>query len=77
MDDHKGFYPYVMQYDWVTGMGYSQEGKLQGFNLTDNQVRDHERFNENCLWLDGKNVSTPTYKNSTTGWHNWYLEDQR
>ncbi len=49
MDDHKGYYPYVLKYDWVTGAGFTAKG-LTGFNLTDNQVLDKERFNENCLW---------------------------
>ncbi len=62
MDDHKGFYPYIMKYDWVTGMGYNNQGGLQGFNLTDNQVKDHEKYNENCLWLNGKMHPLPPIK---------------
>lgn len=50
MDDHKGYYPYILKYDWVTGASFTAKG-LTGFNLTDNQVRDKERYNENCLWL--------------------------
>jgi hypothetical protein len=53
IDDHKGYYPYVMKYDWVTAAGHDQ-GKLTGFNLTDNQSIDPEKYNENCLWYDGK-----------------------
>ncbi|MCX6001413.1 MAG: DUF2804 family protein, partial [Chloroflexi bacterium] len=30
IDDHKGFYPYVMQYDWVTAAGYDEKGRLVG-----------------------------------------------
>ena len=59
MDDHKGFYPYVMQYDWVTALGIHPEKGLMGFNLTDNQIQDHDRFNENCLWLDGEMIPLP------------------
>ncbi|MBN1498333.1 MAG: DUF2804 domain-containing protein [Spirochaetes bacterium] len=58
VDDHKGYYPYVMRYDWVTGAGMSAKG-LTGFNLTDNQVRDKERYNENCLWLGRKLYPLP------------------
>jgi hypothetical protein len=49
IDDHKGYYPYNLRYDWVTGAGFIGK-KLVGFNLTANQVIDPEQFNENCLW---------------------------
>lgn len=62
VDDHKGFYPRVMQYDWVTGLGFSQQGDLLGFNLTDNQVQDSQRYNENCLWKDGRMTTLPPVK---------------
>ena len=62
IDDHKGYYPYVMKYDWVTALGYDDKGRLAGFNLTDNQVRNHEKYNENCLWLDGKMYPLPPIK---------------
>jgi hypothetical protein len=54
IDAHKGYYPYVLSYDWVTGVITGRKRGLSGFNLTDNQVRDKERYNENCLWSDGK-----------------------
>ena len=54
LDDHKGYYPYEMEYDWVTAMGYDAEERLIGFNLTHNQIQNPSRFNENCLWLDGR-----------------------
>ena len=54
IDDHKGYYPYVMKYDWVTGIGYNSAGHLIGFNLTHNQVLNHEKYNENCIWINGK-----------------------
>ncbi len=53
LDDHKGYYPYVTKYDWVTGLGFTGKDERIGFNLTDNQVKDQERYNENVLWLDG------------------------
>ena len=62
IDDHKGYYPYVMKYDWVTALGHDDKGRLEGFNLTDNQVQDHEKYNENCLWLDGKMYPLPPIK---------------
>ncbi len=54
VDDHKGFYPYIMHWSWVTGAGRDASGRLIGFNLTRNQARDPDRNNENCLWVAGK-----------------------
>ena len=50
LDDHKGYYPYVMRWDWVTSAVHTG-GEARGFNLTRNQCRDPERFNENCAWI--------------------------
>lgn len=61
MDDHKGFYPYPMKYDWVTG-AKATDGQYIGFNLTDNQVLQKERFNENVLWVNGKMTLLPPVK---------------
>jgi hypothetical protein len=62
IDDHKGFYPYVMRYDWVTAAAYDEEKRLIGFNLTDNQSIDPARYNENCLWINGKLNLLPAVK---------------
>jgi hypothetical protein len=62
LDDHKGFYPWQMHYDWVTGFGMDRKGRRVGFNLTDNQVKDQERWNENRLWIDGKVHALPPIK---------------
>ena len=51
-----------MQYDWVTALGNSEQGGLLGFNLTDNQIQDSERFNENCLWQNAKMIPLPPIK---------------
>ena len=59
LDDHKGFYPFTMHYDWVTALGFSPTGELQGFNLTDNQIQNPNTYNENCLWLNGTMHSLP------------------
>lgn len=53
LDDHKGHYPSPMIYDWVTGARLDPGSRRVAFNLTDNQVNDHDRFNENALFLDG------------------------
>jgi hypothetical protein len=62
MDDHKGFYPYAMHYDWVSGFGVDAKGRRVGFNLTDNQVKDQEQYNENCLWISNRIYSLPPVK---------------
>lgn len=62
IDDHKGYYPYPTIYDWVTGMGRDKENNLIGFNLTDNQVIEQEKYNENCLWLNGELHPLPPVK---------------
>lgn len=59
MDDHKGYYPWVMRWDWVTGGGVDERGRRVGFNLTRNDSIDPARFNENCLWIDGRRHLLP------------------
>jgi hypothetical protein len=59
VDDHKGYYPYVMRWDWVVGGGFDANGRRVGFNLTRNDSIDPARYNENCLWLDGQRHLLP------------------
>lgn len=62
-DDHKGYYPYQMQYDWATGFGADAKGRRVGFNLADNAVvRDPARNNENCVWINNKVWPLPPVK---------------
>ena len=79
LDDHKGFYPYITKYDWVTGMGFSDEGERIGFNLTDNQVKNQELYNENVLWVDGNMHLLPPIKiNRPQGpLGTWHIKDQQ
>ncbi len=76
IDDHKGFYPYELKYDWMTAAGYDG-GRLIGFNLTDNQSIDPDKYNENCLWLNGKLSLLPAVKfdrpNGDEG--DWHIRD--
>ena len=62
MDFHKGYYPFQMEYDWVTGFGHDAKGRRIGFNLTDNQVKDQYSYNENCLWIDANMFPLPPVK---------------
>lgn len=50
LDDHKGYYPYVMRWDWLTSAQVGEDGVPRGFNLTRNQCSEPERYNENCVW---------------------------
>jgi len=54
IDIHQGYYPMVMKWHWATGGGRGPDGRLLGFNLTDNQVEDQREYNENCVWQDGR-----------------------
>lgn len=54
LDDHKGEYPLPMDYDWVTGARIDEQGRRVAVNLTRNQVRDPERFNENAVFVDDR-----------------------
>lgn len=59
LDDHKGFYPYIMEYDWLCGARVDPDLGLVGFNLTRNQVLQPQVYNENCLWCQGKTYLLP------------------
>ena len=58
IDDHRGYYPRRMHYDWLTAMGVRRtaDGQAErfGFNLTRNQSLDQQRFNENLVWMAGR-----------------------
>ena len=56
LDDHHGDYPAPMRYDWVTAIRRTDDGLVEGFNLTDNQILDPDRYNENAVWR-GNEVS--------------------
>ncbi|MBK9036135.1 MAG: DUF2804 family protein [Myxococcales bacterium] len=59
LDDHKAYYPYTMQYDWVTSLWRGADGVARGFNLTRNQCVEPERWNENCVWVGDQVASLP------------------
>jgi len=54
IDIHQGYYPVVMKWHWATAAGRAPDGRLVGFNLTNNQVEDQDAYNENCVWQDGR-----------------------
>lgn len=53
LDEHQGFYPWEMAWDWATAAGRDRAGRLVGLNLTRNAALDPEHFNENGFWRDG------------------------
>lgn len=77
IDDHKGYYPRTMQYDWLTTAGINSTGDRIGFNLTNNQIVNHYRFNENCLWINNSiELLPPVIVQRPNGVHRaWYLTD--
>ena len=79
MDDHKGFYPFVMRWDWVTGAGRDAQGRRLALNLTRNQSIDLDRFNENCVWIDGRAHLLPAVSFERTGFavgDRWTVRDR-
>lgn len=79
VDVHKGYYPYVMKWHWATGGGRDEQGRLCGFNFTDNQVKDQESYNENCIWQDGRMQLLPPVRfafNPDDYLQPWTIRDQ-
>lgn len=78
VDDHHGEYPRPMRYDWLTGVRRSKSGEVQGFNLTDNQVRDPAVYNENAIWSGPELHRLPAiHIDRPKGpWGPWHAHDQ-
>lgn len=77
IDDHKGYYPRIMRWDWVTTGAY-REGSLIGFNLTRNASTDQARYNENGFWRDGRLYQLPPvtfHRNTRQGRETWEIRD--
>lgn len=77
IDDHKGYYPYTMHYDWVTGFGRDAKGRRVGFNLTDNQVKDQYTWNENVLWINSRVFPLPPIRVTRPNGPDqpWHIQD--
>ena len=59
IDVHQAYYPHRTTWRWATAGWRSEHGALCGFNLTRNQARQPERFNECALWHDGRLYRLP------------------
>lgn len=79
LDDHKGYYPYVMRWDWVTSAAL-RNGELLGFNFTKNQCRSPERLNENCAWRGDRIAMLPAVtferENERAQGETWRIRDR-
>ncbi len=75
IDDHKGFYPYNLHYDWVTGFQRATNGNTIAFNLTKNQVTRPEAYNENWVWVNGKRHALPPVTILHTSQAVWHIKD--
>jgi hypothetical protein len=79
LDDHKGYYPYVMRWDWVTS-AVVHDGVARGFNLTRNQCRDPDTYNENCAWIGDQLGVLPavdfTREHERTAEERWTIRDR-
>ena len=65
IDDHRGYYPRKMHYDWIMTVGKNEidgEKKYIGLNLTRNQSINQEDYNENLLFLEGETSLLPPVK---------------
>ncbi len=78
LDDHKGYYPYVMEWDWVTSATFV-DGTGCGFNLTRNQCREPARYHENCAWTGDQVGRLPavtfTRDHSGQPGERWHIRD--
>jgi hypothetical protein len=77
LDDHHGDYPRPMRYDWVTAVRRSVDGRVEGFNLTANQIRDPQRYNENAVWLGDQVHRLPAVRVDRPDgpWGTWIVRD--
>lgn len=79
IDDHKGYYPRKTHYDWLTGMSKPDiDGKMQpfAFNLTRNQSVNQKDYNENLIWLKGKNEPLPPVIFKHVNDKQWIIKDR-
>ncbi len=74
-DDHKGYYPYVLKWDWIAAAFVSDKG-LIGFSLTDNQSIDSNKYNENAIWINGKLTKLPAIKFTREN-NQWWIKDSQ
>ena len=80
MDDHRGFYGYVMRWDWLTTAVRPAGGPWVGLNLTRNASRDPQQYNENACWIDGRCHALPPVdfeRSLNSGAERWVVRDDQ
>ncbi|MGN0771027.1 MAG: DUF2804 family protein [Christensenellales bacterium] len=78
IDDHKGYYPRKAHYDWLTTIGkINHNGKeiYIALNLTLNQSVNQHDYNENLVWLEGRQILLPPVKFDKQG-DVWIVSDE-
>ncbi len=78
IDDHRGYYPYVAHYDWLTTMGRREsdgEKKYFGFNLTRNQSVCQTDYNENLIWFEGSTSRLTPVRFEHVEYNKWRVRD--
>lgn len=81
IDDHKGYYPHLAHYDWLTTMNRIEKDGIVttfGFNLTRNQSTDQNKYNENLIWLDNESSPLPPvfFTHDENDKNVWYVKDE-
>ena len=76
-DDHKGFYPFGLHYDWVGGFGFDAKGRRIALSLAANTAKEIPRFNENCLWIGNRIFPLPSVRISRAEGYrgDWVIQD--
>lgn len=74
IDDHKGYYPRKMHYDWITCMGFCG-GQAIGLNLCKNQAENPELYSENVLWIGRELHLLPPVSFEHLPDGNWHIFD--
>ncbi|HUX37279.1 MAG TPA: DUF2804 family protein [Rectinemataceae bacterium] len=78
-DDHKGYYPFGLKYDWVGGFGIDAKGRRTGLSLAGNPSKDANRFNENSLWIGNRLFPLPPVRLSRAEGYkgDWVIQDTK
>lgn len=76
IDDHKGYYPYHMSYDWISGFKIKGQEDPVAFNLVDNQVVSPDDYNENFIWIKGDVHPIPPIKIIKKNDRLWFAHDE-
>jgi len=76
-DDHKGYYPFSLHYDWVGGFGFDAKGRRIGLSLAANPGKELPHFNENGLWIGNRLFPLPHVRISRAEGYrgDWVIQD--